>query len=149
VRVVLRATQSSMQRWWLPELSWKGTSACAALRTQQKTLKPLCTPPERRLLAARMPSSVMHGVLAFTLCALGFLEPATSQWVDPSREDEVHYNAPLERIPAVGMTANGKAGLTVGFAVTWFLLLVLFILVTHAHSFGADGGVHTQFKQHP
>jgi hypothetical protein len=29
-----------MQRWWLPELSWKGTSACAALRTQQKTLKP-------------------------------------------------------------------------------------------------------------
>jgi hypothetical protein len=58
------------------------------------------------------------------------------QWVEPNAMEEVHFKEASGhyRFTAVGMTADEKAGLTAGFALTWFLVVVLFILVSKTYS---------------
>jgi hypothetical protein len=58
------------------------------------------------------------------------------EWVKPAMAEEVHYKEASghTRFPAVGMTADEKSGLTAGFALTWFLVVVLFILVSKTYS---------------
>lgn len=61
---------------------------------------------------------------------------SVGQWVDPIVEEEVHYKpSRFHRYEAVGLTADEKAGLTVGFVITAFLILCLLIVVGMNHSF--------------
>jgi hypothetical protein len=84
---------------------------------------------------ALLPTTKNSMAMMYAIAALGLLQTAMAQWVGPEATHEVHYkeSSGHTRFPAVGMTADEKAGLTGGFAVTGFLMVVLFILVTKAY----------------
>ena len=51
----------------------------------------------------------------------------------PERHTEIHTRAGGTRPPIIGMDANEKAGLTVGFTVTWFMFILMGMMVAKMH----------------